>query len=181
MEQVREKGWCVALTWVGFAVLLLLWPSTARPHGTVSHVPGESDFGVLVGRYQFLIEGKERSVSPGERDRIVVRVFDMKAGKPAGGGRVLVAPRIPQAFSALPEKDRTKPDSAIGGHGENPKGNQEAQGPPPGSFLSWAQDGQPDLRDFQLARESRAIRHSESGLPSGAKDCSGFGTKCPSL
>lgn len=159
MEQVRGRGWRVAFAWVGFAVLLLLLPSGARSHGTVSHVPGEADFGVSVGRYQFLIEGKERSVSPGERDRIVVRVFDMKTGKPAGGGRVLVAPRIPQAFSALPPKNGTNPASAAKGHGDTHAGNQEAAGPPPGSFLSWTKDGRPDLRDFQTARESSDPGH----------------------
>ncbi len=159
MERLREKGWRVVFGWVGFAVLLLLWPSIARSHGTVSHIPGEDDFGVSVGQYQFLIEGKERSVSPGERDRIVVRVFDMKTGKPVGGGRVLVAPRIPQAFSALPQKDGTNPNSAMKGHGDTRTGNKMAEGPPPGSFLSWTKDGQPDLRDFRPTRESSEPGH----------------------
>ena len=138
---------------------LLLWATaSAYGHGTVSHVPGSDDFGVVVGQYQFLLEGKKREISPGQQDRLVVRVYDMKIGQMVQGARLLLAPKVPQAFDKLPARnDGSLPpakgtDHGAGGHGE-------PDGPPPGSPFAWTPEGGIDLSGFSPATETNDPGH----------------------
>jgi len=139
-----------AYAWAVLVAASLFAPALSFAHGTVSHIPGDADFGVVVGRYQFLLEGKKRAVAPGARDRLVVRVFDMKHGAPLGGARVLLAPRVPQAFRELPPKAQR--NASAGAHA-NGRAGEEAKSPPPGSPLAFTADGRIDLSAFRPATE----------------------------
>ena len=142
--------------WAGALLgALLLSPALALAHGAVSHVPGNEDFGAVVGRYQFLIENKEEIVRMDGPLFLVLRVIDLDKGAPLAGARVLAAPRIPQGFRELPPPDGDKPAAST--HDSHPGGSHAS--PPPGSFLKWGPDGRPDLRGFQAAPEGTEAGH----------------------
>lgn len=145
------KSWAGAL----LGALILLAPALALAHGAVSHVPGDSDFGAVAGRYQFLIENRDEIVRSEEPLYIVLRVIDLEKGAPLAGARVLAAPRIPQGFRDLPPPNGDKPAAST--HDSHPGSGHAAA--PPGSFLKWGPDGRPDLSGFQAAPEGTEAGH----------------------
>lgn len=84
------------------AASIFLWAAVVFAHGAVSHIPGDENFGVVVGRYQFLLEKKD--ILLGKQAHLVVRVFGLKLGAPLSGIRLLAVAKLPQAFSELPRK-----------------------------------------------------------------------------
>ncbi|MFC1491305.1 4Fe-4S binding protein [Nitrospinota bacterium] len=161
---LQEKGDCgvTAGSWrkmlaggTALAVPYFLWTAIAFGHGAVSHVPGDENFGVVVGRYQFLLEGKYKAILSGKQTRLVVRVYDMKRGAPLLGARLLVAPKLPQAFAELPKKSEIPP--AMRNLGS--MNSSHSKSPPPGSPLTWTGDGRIDLTDFRPAPEGTEPGH----------------------
>ncbi|HZD40782.1 MAG TPA: 4Fe-4S binding protein, partial [Terriglobales bacterium] len=162
-EAIRGSGACrktaraLPYTLLIWSLLLFATPS-AYAHGTVSHVPGTDDFGVIVGQYQFLLEGNKHEVTPGQKDRLVIRVYDMKSGQMVRGARLLLAPKVPQAFDKLPVRD-SKPLPPITGMGHGEEGHGVFNGPPPGSPFTWTPDGDVDLSRFLPATEGKDPGH----------------------
>jgi polyferredoxin len=157
-SRLRQGTACGLRCVVVLCGLLLFVPISAHAHGTVSHVPGSDDFGVVVGRFQFLLEGNKREVAPGQQDRLVVRVYDMKSAQMVRGARLLLAPKVPQAFDQLPARSG-KPSSTAGAmnHGEGP--HLEPDTPPPGSPFAWTPEGRIDLSHFVPAIEGKDPGH----------------------
>jgi polyferredoxin len=140
------------------AALVFLWSAFAFAHGSVSHVPGNENFGMVVGRYQFLLEGKNKAFTLGKPSRMAVRVYDMKRGALLTGVRLMVAPKLPQAFAELPKKnERDKTPPAMGGPGSMNSSGSEM--PQPGSPLAWTSDGRIDLAGFSPAPEGADPGH----------------------
>jgi len=151
-SQLGRELICGAVTGIFLCGLILRATSLAYGHGTVSHVPSSDDFGVVVGQYQFLLEGKKREVTPGQQDRLVVRVYDMKTGQMVRGTRLLLAPKVPQAFDKLPARNGNSPSAGTETmHGDN--GHAKPNPPPPGSPFVWTPEGRIDLSGFSPATE----------------------------